>query len=183
MFAVPLMILAAAVPAAPASGKGADAPLPAGVRLADCSVEDSSAEFYGRMRPVAGAERMAMRFTLLERHSDGYQRLQAPGLSRWHRSAQPLQLGDALWRAQSAGLGKRDRPGGLVVCGMGGSAIGGDLAIPALRDRATRPITVVRGYALASWTPPDGLVLCASYSGDTEETLACFEAAGAARAS
>jgi glucose/mannose-6-phosphate isomerase len=97
--------------------------------------------------------------------------------------AQPLQLGDALWRAQSAGLGKRDRPGGLVVCGMGGSAIGGDLAIAALGDRATRPITVVRGYALASWTPPDGLVLCASYSGDTEETLACFEAAGAAGAS
>ena len=86
MFAVPLMILAAAVPAAPASAKGADAALPADVRLAGCSVEDSSAEFYGRMRPVAGAERMAMRFTLLERHSDGYQRLQAPGLSRWHRS-------------------------------------------------------------------------------------------------
>jgi glucose/mannose-6-phosphate isomerase len=63
---------------------------------------------------------------------------------------------------------------------MGGSAIGGDLAMAALGDRATRPITVVRGYALESWIPPDSLVLCASYSGDTEETLACFEAAGAA---
>jgi glucose/mannose-6-phosphate isomerase len=96
--------------------------------------------------------------------------------------AQPLQLGDALWRAQSAGIGKRDRPGGLVVCGMGGSAIGGDLAVAALGDRATRPITTVRGYALEAWTPPDSLVLCASYSGNTEETLACFEAAGAAGA-
>jgi glucose/mannose-6-phosphate isomerase len=96
--------------------------------------------------------------------------------------AQPLQLGDALWRAQSAGIEKRDRPGGLVVCGMGGSAIGGDLAVAALGDRATRPITTVRGYALESWTGPDSLVLCASYSGDTEETLACFEAAGAAGA-
>jgi glucose/mannose-6-phosphate isomerase len=96
--------------------------------------------------------------------------------------AQPLQLGDALWRAQSAGVGKRDCPGGLVVCGMGGSAIGGDLATAALGDRATRPITTVRGYALEAWTHPDGLVLCASYSGDTEETLACFEAAGAAGA-
>jgi glucose/mannose-6-phosphate isomerase len=96
--------------------------------------------------------------------------------------AQPLQLGDALWRAQSAGIGGRDRPGGLVVCGMGGSAIGGDLAAAALGDRATRPITVVRGYALESWTGPDSLVLCSSYSGDTEETLACFEAAGAAGA-
>ena len=94
--------------------------------------------------------------------------------------AQPLQLGDALWRAQSAGIRPADLPGGLVVCGMGGSAIGGDLAAAALGDRATRPIVTVRGYALESWTPPESLVLCASYSGDTEETLACFEAAGAA---
>jgi len=96
--------------------------------------------------------------------------------------AQPLQLGDALWRAQSAGIRPRDLPGGLVVCGMGGSAIGGDLALAALGDRATRPITVVRRYALESWIPPETLVLCASYSGETEETLACFEAAGAAGA-
>jgi glucose/mannose-6-phosphate isomerase len=96
--------------------------------------------------------------------------------------AQPLQLGDALWRTQSAGIRSRDLPGGLVVCGMGGSAIGGDLAAAALGDRATRPITLVRGYAIESWTPPESLVLCASYSGNTEETLACFEAAGAAGA-
>jgi glucose/mannose-6-phosphate isomerase len=96
--------------------------------------------------------------------------------------AQPLQLGDALWRTESAGIRPRDVPGGLVVCGMGGSAIGGNLAQAALGDRATRPITVVRGYALESWTPPESLVLCASYSGQTEETLACFEAAGAAGA-
>jgi glucose/mannose-6-phosphate isomerase len=96
--------------------------------------------------------------------------------------AQPLQLGDALWRTESAGIRPRDRAGGLVVCGMGGSAIGGDLANAALGDRATRPITVVRGYALESWTPPESMVLCASYSGETEETLACFEAAGAAGA-
>jgi glucose/mannose-6-phosphate isomerase len=94
--------------------------------------------------------------------------------------AQPHQLGDALWRAESAGIRPRDLPGGLVVCGMGGSAIGGDLAVAALGDRATRAIATVRGYGLESWTPPDSLVLCASYSGDTEETLACFDAAGAA---
>jgi glucose/mannose-6-phosphate isomerase len=96
--------------------------------------------------------------------------------------AQPLQLGDALWRAQSARIPARNLPAGLVVCGMGGSAIGGDLAAAALGDRATRPIVTVRGYALESWTPPETLVLCSSYSGDTEETLACFDAAGAAGA-
>ena len=96
--------------------------------------------------------------------------------------AQPLQVPDALWRAQSAGIPRIDTPGGLLVCGMGGSAIGGDLAAAALGDRATRPLRTVRGYEIESWTLPDTLVLCASYSGNTEETLACFEAAGAAGA-
>jgi glucose/mannose-6-phosphate isomerase len=92
---------------------------------------------------------------------------------------QPHQLGDALWRVQAAALRRRDLPGGLVVCGMGGSAVGGDLAKAAIGDHASRPIRTVRGYGLEPWTGPDTLVLCASYSGDTEETLACFEAAGA----
>ena len=37
----------------------------------------------------------------------------------------------------------------------------------------------VRGYELPPWATPDSVVLCASYSGNTEETLACYEAAGA----
>ena len=36
-----------------------------------------------------------------------------------------------------------------------------------------------RDYALPPWTTPDATVLCSSYSGDTEETLAAYEAAGA----
>ena len=36
-----------------------------------------------------------------------------------------------------------------------------------------------RQYGLPAWTTPDTTILCASYSGDTEETLACYEAAGA----
>jgi glucose/mannose-6-phosphate isomerase len=93
--------------------------------------------------------------------------------------AQPIQVGDALWRAQSAGITSHDLSGGLTVCGMGGSAIGGDLAAAGLGDRATRRVATVRGYALDSWTSPETLVLCSSYSGNTEETLACFDAAGA----
>jgi glucose/mannose-6-phosphate isomerase len=37
---------------------------------------------------------------------------------------------------------------------------------------------VVRGYDLVPWMAGDALVLCSSYSGNTEETLACFQAAG-----
>lgn len=91
---------------------------------------------------------------------------------------QPDHLTDALWRVDSAGLPDLDAPGGLVVCGMGGSAIGGDLAAAAIGHRATRPIVTVRDYALPSWTPGDALFLCSSYSGDTEETLGAYHEAG-----
>jgi glucose/mannose-6-phosphate isomerase len=88
----------------------------------------------------------------------------------------PDQLRDALWRIETARLEAADSAG-LMVCGMGGSAIGGDLAAAALGDRLTKPLVSIRGYELPSWTTPEWTVLCSSYSGKTEETLACFEAA------
>ena len=91
----------------------------------------------------------------------------------------PNHLRDALWRVESAALAPRDAPGGLVVAGMGGSATGGALARAALGDRASRPIALARSYELPPWTTPDTMVLCNSYSGNTEEALACYEAAGA----
>ena len=93
--------------------------------------------------------------------------------------ALPDHLRDALWRVESANLEPRDASGGLIVAGMGGSAIGGALARAALGDRAMRPIVVIRGYGLPPWTAPETTVLCSSYSGETEETLAAYEAAGA----
>lgn len=88
----------------------------------------------------------------------------------------PDQLRDALWRIETARL-EAAESAGLMVCGMGGSAIGGDLAAAALGDRLTRPLITIRGYELPSWATPEWTVLCSSYSGKTEETLACFEAA------
>jgi len=87
-------------------------------------------------------------------------------------------LSDALFRVESARI-QPSQTSGLVVCGMGGSAIGGDLARAALGDRLTLPLSVVRDYELEPWTSPDRMVLCTSYSGNTEETLAAFEAAAA----
>ncbi len=91
----------------------------------------------------------------------------------------PDQLRDALWRVESAGLETHDARGGMVVAGMGGSAIGGLLARDALGDRASRPIAIARDYGLPPWTTPETTVLCCSYSGNTEETLAAYDAAGA----
>ena len=90
----------------------------------------------------------------------------------------PDHLRDALWRVESARL-EPSESAGVLVCGMGGSAIGGDLAAAALGDRLTRPLLTVRGYALPSWATAEWTVLCSSYSGETEETLACFDAAEA----
>ena len=90
----------------------------------------------------------------------------------------PLHLSDALWRVDSAALEPADAPGGLIVAGMGGSGIGGRLAIAALGARARRPISVTAGYALPPWATSESTVLCTSYSGTTDETLACYDAAG-----
>jgi glucose/mannose-6-phosphate isomerase len=90
----------------------------------------------------------------------------------------PDHLRDALWRVESARL-EAAEAAGLAICGMGGSAIGADLAAAALGDRLTRPLITVRGYGLPSWLSSEWTVLCSSYSGNTEETLACFEAADA----
>ena len=87
-------------------------------------------------------------------------------------------LRDALWRISSAGLEQVEAPM-VLVCGVGGSGVGGDLAAAAYGDRLTKPLIPVRGYEIPSWAPTDSLVCCSSYSGETEETLACYAAAEA----
>jgi len=92
--------------------------------------------------------------------------------------ALPEHLGDALWRVESAAI-EPAPASGVVVCGMGGSGIGGVLARAAVGDRLSLPFHAFREYGLPPWTPPDRVILCMSYSGNTEETLACFAAAEA----
>ncbi|HEY8640575.1 MAG TPA: bifunctional phosphoglucose/phosphomannose isomerase [Solirubrobacterales bacterium] len=92
--------------------------------------------------------------------------------------ALPDHLRDALWRIESARLEPGDAAG-VMCCGMGSSAIGGDLAAAALGDRRTLPLLTIRGYELPPWTTPEWTVVCSSFSGNTEETLACMDAAGA----
>jgi len=92
--------------------------------------------------------------------------------------ALPDHLRDALWRVETAAVQPVDSPGGLIVAGMGGSSAGGLLAKAIIGDRASRAIALSRGYELPSWTSSETTVLCSSYSGNTEETLASYEAAG-----
>lgn len=62
----------------------------------------------------------------------------------------------------------------VTFCAMGGSAAAGDVLAGAYRDRVPIAVSTVRGYRLPAHCGPDDLVVCVSYSGSTEETLAAY---------
>ncbi|MFB3888880.1 MAG: bifunctional phosphoglucose/phosphomannose isomerase [Candidatus Bathyarchaeia archaeon] len=66
------------------------------------------------------------------------------------------------------------KPENIVIAGMGGSAIGGELLKDYTRSTATVPIEISREYQLPAYAGKNSLVILASYSGDTEETLSSF---------
>jgi len=63
----------------------------------------------------------------------------------------------------------------LLICGVGGSAISGETLAVYLRQTLKIPVVVNRGYDLPAWVNSKTLVVCSSYSGDTEETLSVFK--------
>jgi glucose/mannose-6-phosphate isomerase len=63
----------------------------------------------------------------------------------------------------------------VVVCGMGGSAIGGDMLRSYFGDRLKAPLTSVRGYQVPAHVGEASLVVVSSYSGNTGETLSSYE--------
>lgn len=63
----------------------------------------------------------------------------------------------------------------IVILGMGGSAIGGDLLSNYLTDELAIPIVVIRGYDIPKFVNEDSLVFAVSYSGNTEETLSTLK--------
>ena len=66
----------------------------------------------------------------------------------------------------------------VVILGMGGSAIGGDLVKALVEAECRVPVAVNREYEVPAYVGPETLVVASSYSGNTEETLsACREAA------
>jgi glucose/mannose-6-phosphate isomerase len=65
-------------------------------------------------------------------------------------------------------------PDNIIVAGMGGSAIGGELLKDWARDKARVPIEVCSGYTLPAYANNKSLTLMVSYSGETEEALSAF---------
>ncbi|WP_198299824.1 bifunctional phosphoglucose/phosphomannose isomerase [Tumebacillus avium] len=62
----------------------------------------------------------------------------------------------------------------IVVTGLGGSAVGGDMLRTYAGDKCPVPILVNRSYTLPSYVGKDTLVIAVSYSGNTEETLSAY---------
>jgi glucose/mannose-6-phosphate isomerase len=62
----------------------------------------------------------------------------------------------------------------IIILGMGGSAIGGDVTRVIAQNTCTVPIIVNRSYNIPEWVDSHTLVLASSYSGETEETLSAF---------
>lgn len=78
--------------------------------------------------------------------------------------------------AFAAGL-EVPEPRAVLVAGMGGSAIAGDLVAAHTADRRRVPLCALRGYELPAWADPRTFLIASSYSGDTEETLSVYRQA------
>jgi len=81
---------------------------------------------------------------------------------------------DAMKRAGQVSVPEGVSPKNIVVVGMGGSAIGGEILHDWLREMLSIPIEVCRDYTLPAYVNKDTLVFVNSYSGNTEETLTAF---------
>ena len=90
----------------------------------------------------------------------------------------PAQLTDAIRIGENAKLTASKRKiSNVLICGLGGSGIGGTIVSELVSHEAHVPIIVNKGYFIPKFTNENSLVIISSYSGNTEETLACLNQA------
>lgn len=90
----------------------------------------------------------------------------------------PEQLRDGWRRSRSLLVSEQLRAvRSIVVLAMGGSAIAADLARGAFGDRLRAPLQTIRDYELPAFAGAETLVVAASYSGSTEETISALTTA------
>jgi glucose/mannose-6-phosphate isomerase len=101
-----------------------------------------------------------------------------PGGMLRHAGAFGAQLRTGWDISRSLTLGELHRAAkSVAVLGMGGSAAAGDLVKGIFTDRLTVPLVAVRDYELPAWVSRETLVVAASHSGSTEETIAALGSA------
>ncbi|MHA1347864.1 MAG: bifunctional phosphoglucose/phosphomannose isomerase [Candidatus Heimdallarchaeaceae archaeon] len=69
------------------------------------------------------------------------------------------------------------QPKNVTICGMGGSAIAGDYFVSLFKNELNIPVIVNRDYNLPRFIDSESLIICISYSGNTEETLSRYHEA------
>ena len=87
------------------------------------------------------------------------------------------QVREAAVLSGEAGLSRladEGRPRAIVVCGMGGSGIAGDVLAAVVGPGCAVPVLTHRGYGLPGWVGAGDLVIAVSCSGSTEETLSAL---------
>ena len=87
----------------------------------------------------------------------------------------PEQIKETMDIMNSTELNSYFKVNNIIVSGMGGSAISGDIIQSLFRNRLDIPIFVNRAYNLPKWANKNTLVISQSYSGNTEETLSTFK--------
>jgi len=89
----------------------------------------------------------------------------------------PEQMADALKIGMAWKVDYEDFIGvkNIVVVGMGGSAIGGELMRSFARSQLIVPVDICRNYVLPEYVDDESLVIVSSYSGNTEETLMALD--------
>ncbi len=88
----------------------------------------------------------------------------------------PAQLKEALEIAQKVTYRKHTQAiRSVLISGLGGSGIGGNFVQEFVREQCKVPVFVNKGYVAPKWVNKNTLVICSSYSGNTEETLSTLE--------
>ncbi len=87
----------------------------------------------------------------------------------------PAQITPSWVNGQSAPIDGMREPQHILITGMGGSAIAGDLLGDLLFNNLSIPVSVNRGYDLPAFVNEHTLLLASSYSGNTEETLSAVQ--------
>ena len=93
-------------------------------------------------------------------------------------AAFPQNLIDALEIASKVSLKKPENAvHNIVVCGMGGSGIGGKIVTEWIQSELKVPVFLLQDYDLPAFVDQHSLVIGSCYSGNTEETLIAVKAA------
>ncbi len=91
-----------------------------------------------------------------------------------HLMKTPDYCRDAINRGKQVKVPEKVKPKNILIAGMGGSAIGGEILQDWLRDKFPIPLEICKDYSLPAYANKDTLFFANSYSGNTEETLSAF---------